>query len=82
MENNNETLETLASSVVDQAKHQAKMWFIAFIVTLFALVGTNAYWIYTFQSYEYIQQYSDGVNNINSGTQGDLTNESDSKAEK
>lgn len=54
------------------------MWFIAFVVTLAALVGTNAYWIYVFQSYEYVQQYSSGINNINSGTQGDVLNEPES----
>lgn len=70
--------ENLAVEVINQAKHQAKMWFIAFVVTLAALVGTNAYWIYVFQSYEYVQQYSSGINNINSGTQGDVLNEPES----
>lgn len=71
--------ENLAVEVINQAKHQAKMWFIAFVVTLAALVGTNAYWIYVFQSYEYVQQYSNGINNINSGTQGDILNEPESQ---
>lgn len=71
--------ENLAVEVINQAKHQAKMWFIAFVLTLAALVGTNAYWIYVFQSYEYVQQYSNGINNINSGTQGDILNEPESQ---
>lgn len=71
--------ENLAVEVINQAKHQAKMWFVAFILTLAALVGTNAYWIYVFQSYEYIQQSSGGINNINSGTQGDVLNEPESQ---
>lgn len=71
--------ENLAVEIISQSKHQVKMWMIAFMVTLIALVGTNAYWIYVFQSYEYVQQYSDGINNINSGTQGDVLNEPESK---
>ena len=69
----------LAVEVIEQAKHNAKRWFIAWVVTLAALIGTNAAWLYVFQSYEYIQQYSDGVNNVNSGSQGDVTNEPDSE---
>lgn len=67
----------LAVEVIEQAKHNAKRWFLAWVVTLAALIGTNAAWLYVFQSYEYIQQYSDGVNNVNSGSQGDVTNEPD-----
>lgn len=69
----------LAVEIIEQAKAGARRWFIAWWITLAALVGTNAAWIYVFQSYEYVQQYSDGVNNINSGSQGDLINESDSE---
>lgn len=64
-----------ATEVIEQSKTQAKRWFIAWIVTLAALIGTNAYWIYVFNSYEYVDQYGDGINNVNSGTQGDMTNE-------
>lgn len=64
-----------ATEVIEQSKTQAKRWFIAWIVTLVALIGTNAYWIYVFNSYEYVDQYGDGINNVNSGTQGDMTNE-------
>lgn len=77
MEEKKVTLETLASSVVDQAKHQAKMWFIAFILTLAALVGTNGYWIYQFTSYEYVSQDGTGINSINTGNQEDLHIESE-----
>lgn len=61
--------------VIEQAKRSARYWFIVFLVTLAALVGTNAYWIYTFSNYEYVSQDGEGINNINSGTQGDLVNE-------
>lgn len=74
MEEKNLTVETLAKDVIDQAKHQAKMWFIAFIVTLAALIATNAYWIYVFQSYEYIAQDGNGINNYKTTNSGDIVN--------
>lgn len=67
-----------ANEIIDQSKRSAKRWFAAWLITLAALVGTNAAWIYVFQSYEYVHQYSDGVNNINSGSQGDVINEPES----
>lgn len=64
-----------ATEVIEQSKRNAKRWFIAWIITLAALVATNTYWIYVFNSYEYVDQYGDGVNNVNSGEQGDIINE-------
>lgn len=58
--------------VIQQAKHQAKMWMIAFIITLFALVGTNVYWIYQFTSYEYVSQDGNGINSVNTGNQENI----------
>lgn len=66
--------EYLATQVIQQAKNNARRWFIAFIVTLAALVGTNGAWIYVFQSYDYVTQDGNGVNNINAGSQGDVSN--------
>ena len=37
-----------------------------------ALVGTNALWIYVFNSYEYVSQDGSGVNTINTGEQEDM----------
>lgn len=68
-----------ATEVIEQSKKNAKRWFIAWIVTLAALIGTNAYWIYVFNSYEYVNQYGGGVNNVNSGSQGDIANEPESE---
>ena len=62
-----------AVEVIEQSKRNAKRWFVAWIVTLAALIGTNAAWIYVAQSYEYISQDGSGQNNINTGTQGDIT---------
>lgn len=64
-----------ATEVIEQSKRNAKRWFIAWIITLAALAATNTYWIYVFNSYEYVDQYGDGVNNVNSGEQGDIINE-------
>lgn len=62
-----------AVEVIEQSKRNAKRWFVAWLVTLSALIGTNAAWIYVAQSYEYISPDGSGQNNINTGTQGDIT---------
>lgn len=62
----------LATQVIEQAKISAKRWFIAWLITLIALIGTNAYWIYVFNSYEYVSQDGSGVNTINTGEQEDM----------
>ena len=62
-----------AVEVIEQSKRNAKRWFLAWIVTLAALIGTNAAWIYVARSYEYVSQDGSGQNNINTGTQGDIT---------
>lgn len=60
-----------AVEVIEQSKRNAKRWFVAWLVTLSALIGTNAAWIYVAQSYEYISQDGSGQNNINTGTQNE-----------
>lgn len=61
-----------ASEVIQQAKISAKRWFIAWMVTLAALVGTNAAWLYVWQSYEYVSQDGEGINTINTGNQENI----------
>lgn len=61
-----------ASEVIEQARTSAKRWFIAWMLTLIALIGTNAYWIYVFNSYDYVSQDGSGVNTINTGKQEDM----------
>ena len=63
----------LATKVIEQAKTSAKRWFIAWLITLMSLIGTNAYWIYVFNSYEYVSQDGSGVNTINTGEQEDMS---------
>ena len=61
--------ENLVTEVIRENQKQAKRWFIAFLLSLAALVGTNAYWIYVFNSYEYVTQDGEGINTINTGNQ-------------
>lgn len=68
-----------ATEVIEQSKKNAKRWFIAWVITLFALIGTNFYWIYQHNSYDYVSQDGEGVNNINTGEQGDLLNGTESE---
>lgn len=75
MEENKITLSDagkFVSELIQDAQRQSKRWFIAFVVTLVALVGTNAYWIYVFNSYEYVSQDGEGINTINTGNQEDI----------
>lgn len=67
--------EYFATQVIEQAKRATKRWFIAWLITMIALVATNVYWIEMMNSYEYVYQDSEGINNINTGSQGDLSNE-------
>ena len=71
--------EMFATSVIKQAESAAKRWFAAWIITIAALIGTNAYWIYQYNSYDYVSQDGAGINNINTGSQGDIDNGSESE---
>ena len=61
----NQIEEYFATQVVEQAKRATKRWFIAWLITMIALVVTNVYWITMMNSYEYVYQDSEGMNNIN-----------------
>lgn len=66
--------EKLATEVFRDNQRQAKRWFVAFLITLAALVATNTYWIYVFNSYEYVSQDGEGYNYYNSEIGGDVEN--------
>lgn len=66
-----------ASSVIDQIKASAKRWFVAWLITLFALAGTNICWLYVFNSYEYVTQDGEGYNYYNSDVEGYVNNGSE-----
>lgn len=69
--------ENLVTEVIRDNQKQAKRWFIAFLLSLAALVVTNTYWIYVFNSYEYVSQDGEGYNYYNSDVEGDITNGSE-----
>lgn len=64
--------DSMATHTIEQAKEGVRKWFIAWLITLAALVGTNAAWLYVAQSYEYASQDGDGINSINTGHQEDI----------
>lgn len=66
--------EFFATSVIQQAERSAKRWFIAWLITLAALIVTNAYWIYVLNSYEYVYQDGEGENYYNNEIGGDAEN--------
>ena len=53
-----------------------KKLFIALIVTIICLVGTNVCWMIYESQFETVTygQDGDGINNVNYGSQGDLDN--------
>lgn len=66
--------EKLVSEVLKDNQKQAKRWFVAFVITMVALIGTNAYWIYQWSSYDYVSQDGEGYNYFNSNIDGDISN--------
>ena len=74
MEEKWNSAEKFVTELVHDTQKQAKRWFIAFLVTLSALVGTNIYWIYQWNSYDYVSQGGEGYNYYNSDVEGDVNN--------
>lgn len=66
--------EKLVSEVLKDNQKQAKRWFVAFVITMTALIGTNAYWIYQWSSCDYVSQDGEGYNYFNSNIDGDISN--------
>ena len=66
--------EKLVTEVFRDNQRQAKRWFVAFVITMAALIGTNAYWIYQWSSYDYVSQDGEGYNYFNSNIDGDISN--------
>lgn len=69
------------SELIADTRSQAKRWFIAFLVTLAALFGTNIYWIYQWNSYDYVSQDGHGYNYYNSDVEGDVDNGAENQEE-
>lgn len=65
-----------------QAKHARVLTYIIAGLLVFSVIGNIGqaiYSLYTWQSYEYVSQDGEGINNINSGSQGDLMNGTESE---
>ena len=62
--------------VMARLERNIKRWMIAFFITFFALVATNAGWIIFESQFETISytQDGEGINNVNVGEQGNLNN--------
>lgn len=66
-------------SALSRCERTVKRLFIALIITILCLVGTNIGWMVyesQFEAFSYDQD-GDGINNMNYGTQGDLSNVSE-----
>ena len=63
--------------IVSKMERQCKRLWIVAIIAILALFASNAGWLIYESQFEtvYYDQDSDGINNVNSGTQGDLTYE-------
>ena len=78
--------KSFAWELVEQSKAQAKhiktlTYIIAglLVASVIGNIGQALYSIHAWQSYEYVSQDGEGINNINSGSQGDLTSGTESE---
>ena len=69
-----ESAEKLVTELIQDIQRQSRRWFVAFLVTLSALIVTNLYWIYQWNSYDYVSQDGHGYNYYNSDVEGDVDN--------
>lgn len=69
-----ESAEKLVTELIQDIQRQSRRWFVAFLVTLSALIVTNLYWIYQWNSYDYVSQGGEGYNYYNADVEGDIVN--------
>ena len=66
-----------------RSERTIKRLIVALMVSVLLLFASNIAWLYAWNQYDYTSEditYSQdgkGLNNINTGTQGDITNESE-----
>lgn len=70
-----------ATDVMNVLSKQPKTMWIAIILLIILLVGTNMAWLYVFQSYDYVSQDGDGYNYYNHKVGGDIYNGAESQGE-
>lgn len=69
-----ESAEKMVTELIQDIQRQSRRWFVAFLVTLSALIVTNLYWIYQWNSYDYVSQGGEGYNYYNADVEGDIVN--------
>ena len=69
-----ESDKKLVTELIQDIQRQSRRWFVAFLVTLSALIVTNLYWIYQWNSYDYVSQGGEGYNYYNADVEGDIVN--------
>lgn len=80
MENNQVPYIVYESAQVRSERH-IKRLIIALVISIILMFTSNALWLYAWCQYDYTSEevtYSqdgEGLNNINTGTQGDVSNE-------
>lgn len=70
-----------------KAERTGRRLIVALIIAVVLLFASNALWLYAWNQYDYVseaetetvtyKQDGEGYNNINTGTQGDVTNGAD-----
>lgn len=89
VENKEPNTATAVIYHVQKAARRGYIFVAVAFTTMFIIMGAllahqmninqrnNERWIELFESYDYMSQDGEGVNNINTGTQGDIVNEPD-----
>lgn len=84
-QNTTQEEQNIATGVLHQIKRSSWAWLIFAGVAYIALAAlfaqqaclnqrNNERWMELFSSYDYVSQDGEGINNVNTGTQGDLNN--------
>lgn len=70
----NERSGKLVSELMAESSMREKRLIAIITALVIAFVGTNAYWIYQWHSYDYVSQDGEGYNYYNSDINGDINN--------
>lgn len=68
-----EEKNTFAFELLHEVKSASKRWFIIFIITLLALIGTNIGWFIYESQWEIVADAEQTIDNINNSTSSDFT---------
>lgn len=64
----------LVSELMADGSKREKRLLIIIIALVIGFLGTNAYWIYQWNSYDYVSQDGQGYNYYNSDVEGNVSN--------